>query len=108
MNRLCRIKSTKKFVSFMSGKGTKGKSVLVENAVNDGYAESDIEEVFTTKTMVQILAEQETPEEKVAKAQEQIIRREMEIITRDQAVAALKTKGKLPPDFVDDKRPSHL
>lgn len=101
MNRICIEKSTNKLIEFQSDKAPLG--TLIQNAINAGYSENDIEEKYTDKDITTILAEQETPEEIEAREKEQMIKEEMTAIIRQQAIDSLKGNGKLPPGFIDPK-----
>lgn len=96
MNRICIEKSTGKLIEFQSGKADLG--TLIQNAINAGYDENDIEEKYTDDDYQAALLKHETIEEKNKREE-----KEAKLIAVNDAkkIIADKYKGKKKEDIPD-------
>jgi hypothetical protein len=65
MNRICIYKPTNKLIEFQSGGAPLG--TLLANAINGGYDENEIEELYTELVASQAISTYESPEQKTAR-----------------------------------------
>lgn len=96
MNRICIEKSTGKLIEFQSGKADLG--TLIQNAINTGYKEKDVEEKYTEDDLQTAQLKHETTEEKNKREE-----KEAKLIAVNDAkkIIAGKYKGKKKEDIAD-------
>ncbi len=96
MNRICIEKSTGRLIEFQSGKADLG--TLIQNAINAGYKEKDVEEKYTDDDSQTAQLKHETTEEKSKRE-----KKEAKLIAVGDAkkILADKYKGKKKEDITD-------
>lgn len=94
MNRICIEKSTGKLIEFQSGKADLG--TLIQNAINAGYDENDIEEKYTADDSQTAQLKHETTEEKNKREE-----KEAKLIAVNDAKEIIADKYKKKEDITD-------